>query len=133
VVRAGLGHLMDQWGHRRVSTGALVVYIAAVLGLARLDLFGLPLLGACLGVAHGVFYPAFNAVVVAGVGPGERGKVMSLFQAAFQVGMASGGLGFGLLADAAGYPVVFQTAAGGLALALVVLVVSGRGARAASA
>ncbi len=129
VMRAGFGHLIDQWGHRRVSTGVLVVYIAAVLGVARLDLFGLPLLGACLGVAHGVFYPSFNAVVVAGVGAGERGKVMSLFQAAFQVGMAGGGLGFGLLADSAGYPIVFETAAVGLAVALGVLVASGRRAR----
>jgi predicted MFS family arabinose efflux permease len=132
VMRAGFGHLIDQWGHRRVSTGVLVLYVATVLGVSRLDVFGLGLLGACLGVAHGVFYPSFNAAVVAGVGAGERGKVMSLFQAAFQVGMAGGGLGFGLLAEAAGYPAVFRTAAAGLVVALGVLLASGRRARAAS-
>jgi predicted MFS family arabinose efflux permease len=121
AVRGGLGHLMDRWGNRRSSVAALVVYIVAVLGVARLDLLGLVPLGAALGVAHGVFYPSFNAVVVVGAGPGERGKVMALFQAAFQVGMAGGGLGLGLLAEASGYPAVFETAAAGLGVALVLL------------
>jgi MFS family permease len=129
VVRVGFGHLIDQWGHRRVSTGVLVLYAPVVFAISHLDFFGLPLLGACLGAAHGSFYPSFNAVVVAGVGPGERGKVMALFQASFQVGMAGGGLGFGLLADAAGYPIVFQIAAAGLVVALAVLLATGRSGR----
>jgi predicted MFS family arabinose efflux permease len=132
VVRAGFGHLMDAWGLRRVSAGALALYTLVVLGVARLDLFGLALLGAGIGVAHGVFYPAFNAVAVAGAGPGERGKVMALFQAAYQAGAAGGGVAYGLLADAAGYPAVFETAAAGLAFGLLVLVAGGL-KRAASA
>ena len=124
VVRTGFGHLIDQWGHRRVSIAVLALYAPVVFAVSQLDFFGLPLLGACLGGVHGCFYPSFNAVVVAGASPGERGKVMSLFQAAFQVGMAGGGLGFGLLADAAGYPIVFQIAAAGLVVALFVLLAS---------
>jgi predicted MFS family arabinose efflux permease len=124
VVRIGFGHLIDQWGRRRVSAAVLAFYAPVVFAVSHLDLFGLTLLGACLGGAHGCFYPSFNAVVVAGVSPGERGKVMSLFQAAFQVGMAGGGLGFGLLAAAAGYPIVFQIAAAGLVVALFVLLAS---------
>lgn len=129
VLRGGFGHLIDQWGHRRVSTAVLLPYVATVLAVSRLDVFGLPLLGACLGLSHGIFYPSFNAAVVADVGRGERGKAMSLFQAAFQVGMAGGGLGFGLLADVAGYPVVFRTAAAGLVLALAVLLLSSKARR----
>jgi len=125
ILRTGFGHLIDQWGHRRVSTVVLALYAPVVFAVAHLEVFGLPLLGACLGATHGIFYPSFNAVVVSGVGPGERGKVMSLFQAAFQVGMAGGGLCFGLLAERAGYPIVFQAAAAGLVVALVVLVASG--------
>jgi predicted MFS family arabinose efflux permease len=68
---------------------------------------------------------------VGGAAPGESGKVMALYQAAFQSGMAGGGLGLGLLAARAGYPPVFAAAAGGLALALLVLLASpeGRAAR----
>ena len=126
TVRGGFGQWMDHWGLRRVSVAALALYVVVVLAVARLDLFGLSLTGALLGMAHGVFYPAFNGVVVAAAGAGERGKVMALFQAAFQVGMAGGGLGLGLLAAAAGYPAVFVTAAAGLAVALAALL-AGRG------
>lgn len=122
VMRLGFGHLIDRWGHRRVATWVLLLYVATLYAISHLALFGLPLLGACLGAAHGVFYPSFNAVVVAGVAAGERGKVMALFQAAFQVGMAGGGIGFGLLASAAGYPAVFQGAAIAVAVAFGVLV-----------
>ena len=125
TVRGGLGQWMDHWGLRRVSVAALALYVVVLLAVARLDLFGLSLTGALLGTAHGVFYPAFNGMVVADAGPGERGKVMALFQAAFQVGMAGGGLGLGLLAAAAGYPAVFATAAAGLAVALAALLAGG--------
>ncbi|MDJ0849118.1 MAG: MFS transporter, partial [Myxococcota bacterium] len=113
-VRAVLGHLMDRWGNRRAALAALLLYVAVVLAVVQLDMLGLVVLGAGLGIAHGVFYPAFNASVVAEAGAGERGRLMALFQAAFQVGMAGGGLGYGLLAEVAGYPAVFAAAAAGL-------------------
>ena len=122
-VRAALGHLMDRWGNLKSATAALLLYVVVVLAVVQLEMLGLPLLGAGLGVAHGVFYPAFNASVVADAGAGERGRLMALFQAAFQVGMAGGGLGFGLLAEVAGYPAVFEAASAGLAVALALLVV----------
>jgi predicted MFS family arabinose efflux permease len=132
VVRGGFGHLMDAWGLRRVAAGALALYVLVVLGVAQLERFGLVLLGAGIGVAHGIFYPAFNAVAVAAAGPGERGKVMALFQAAYQVGLAGGGVGYGLLAAAAGYPAVFRTAAAGLAFGLCVLLAGGLSASSAA-
>jgi predicted MFS family arabinose efflux permease len=133
-VRLGLGHLMDAWGNRRCAIAALLLYPVAVLAVIGLDVFGLALVGAGLGFAHGLFYPSYNAAVVAESRPGERGKVMALFQAAFQVGMAGGGLLLGLLADAAGYPAVFQTAAAGLVAALLLLLLfpGGRSAPSAS-
>ena len=130
AVRGGLGHWIDVWGHRRSAVVSLGFYIAVVASVVVLDRLGLALVGIGMGIVHGIFYPSFNAVVVAHAGPGERGKLMALFQAAFQVGMAGGGLGLGLLAAARGYPIVFETAAAGLGVALVVLLISSRDARA---
>ena len=132
TVRAGFGHLIDRWGHRPVSIGALAFYAVAVLALARLDAIPLPLLGLGMGLAHGVFFPSFNAVAVAGVGVAGRGRVMALFQAAFQVGMAAGGFGYGLLAARAGYPAVFQAASVGVVVALGLLLSGPRPAPAAT-
>ncbi len=121
IVRFGFGHYIDRWGHRSVALGALVLYACAVFGVAHVAVLGLALLGAAIGLAHGVFYPSYNAVVVAGVAPSVRGKTMGLFQASFQLGGALGGILFGTLAARRGYPPVFMTAAAGLAVAWVLL------------
>jgi MFS family permease len=129
TVRVGFGHLMDRWGHRRVSLFALALYAAVVLAVIELRSIGLVAIGAGMGVAHGVFYPAFNAVAVEEAGARERGTVMALFQAAFNIGAGGGAVGYGLLAARAGYPAVFQLAAGCLLMALLLLLASPEGRR----
>ncbi len=124
AVRVGLGQFVDRVGHRRVSLATLVLYVFAVTGMAGLRPGGLPLYGAALGIAHGLFYPAFNAVAVSGVGERERGKVMALFQAAFHVGFSGGALGLGLLAERSGYPAVFQASGACVLAALLLLLAS---------
>jgi MFS family permease len=121
TVRFVFGHYIDRWGHRNVSLGALAIYVFAVLGVAFVQDLGLPLVGLGIGLAHGVFYPSFNALVVAGAKPSVRGKVMGIFQASFQLGSAVGGGVFGTLAARRGYPPVFVAAAAGLAVAWLVL------------
>jgi predicted MFS family arabinose efflux permease len=132
TVRFAFGHYIDHWGHRNVSLSALALYVFAVFGVAHVQQLGLPLIGLGIGLAHGVFYPSFNAVVVAGARPSVRGKVMGVFQASFQLGSAIGGVVFGMLAARQGYPPVFIAAAAGLAVAWVVLKLApeGRSARA---
>jgi MFS family permease len=127
AVRVGLGPMMDRAGRRRVSIASLVLYVCVVTAMAKLRPGELPLFGGILGVAHGLFYPAFNAVAVEGVGVHERGKVMALFQAAFNVGFAIGALALGLLADRAGYPAVFVAGGACALVALVVLAASPEG------
>jgi MFS family permease len=128
-VRVGFGAWIDRFGRRRASLASLTLYVAVALLATQLPHTGLALLGAVLGLAHGVFYPAFNAVAIELAGPRERGKVMALYQAAFQMGGAAGPLALGLLADRAGYPAVFVAAAASLGLALAVLVASPEGRR----
>jgi MFS family permease len=126
-VRVGFGSWIDRFGHRRSAIAALSLYVAVALLASEIPRAGLALLGAALGLAHGVFYPAFNAVALERAGPRERGKVMALHQAAFQAGGAVGPIALGLLAERAGYPPVFYLCALCLALALVVLVSSPEG------
>ena len=132
VMRGVLGQWMDRIGNHRAALAALACYGPAVLATIWLDRLGLTLVGVGLGLAHSVFYPSFNAVAVATVLPSERGKLMALFQAAFQLGTSAGGL-WGLLAAREGYPAVFRAAALGLLLAFLMFAASpegrGKGAR----
>ena len=89
----------------------------------------LALFGAGLGLAHGLFYPAYNALALEGMAEHERGKSMGLFQAGFNAGSSCGALALGELAERAGYPAVFWVAAGCVLIALVVVVVSPEGRR----
>jgi MFS family permease len=127
AVRLGLGAAIDRFGRRRASLASLALYVGVALLAIEIPRTGLAALGGALGLAHGVFYPAFNAVAVEDCGPRERGKVMALYQAAFQLGGAAGPLALGLLAERWGYPPVFAAAAACLALAFWLLARSPEG------
>jgi MFS family permease len=111
VVRVGLGGLIDRAGRRRVVLVTLALYAVVVAGMSALEPGWLGLFGAGLGIAHGLFYPAYNALAVEGVGARERGKLIGLFQAGFNAGTSCGALALGELAERAGYPPVFWVAA----------------------
>jgi MFS family permease len=123
VVRAGFGHLLDEWGHRRVAVAALSLYILVVLATVRLDVFGLMVIGGLLGLSHGIFYPAFSAASLVAGGPEARGRVIAFVQAAFNVGAGASAV-FGMLADRAGYAAVFYAAAAALVFGWLLLVTS---------
>lgn len=128
LARLGLGPFADRWGRRRVSLVALALYAAAAASAAALGQLGLAVVGACFGLAHGLFYPTFNALAVQDIGEHERGKAMALFNGAFNVGYATGVFGLGLLAEAVGYAPVFGVASAIAAVAFIVLA-SGSGLR----
>jgi MFS family permease len=129
TLRVGFGFLIDRAGRRRVVIATLALYVAAVAGMSLLQPGWLALFGAGLGLAHGLFYPAYNALALEGVAEHERGKSMALFQAGFNAGSSCGALALGELAERAGYPAVFWVAAGCVLIALVVVVVSPEGRR----
>jgi MFS family permease len=106
-VRLFLGTLADTWGRRRVALTALVLYglVASLTSLLRPGL--LFVAGAGLGLAHGLLYPAINALAAEGVPRARRGAVMSYFFGCFNAGFAAWVLGFGVIAKSYGYPVVF--------------------------
>jgi MFS family permease len=126
-VRLALGGAIDRFGRRRSALASLALYVGVALLAIEIPRMGLAALGGALGLAHGVFYPAFNAVAIERCGPRERGKVMALYQAAFQLGGSAGPLALGLLAERTGYPPVFAVAAACLALAWALLRLSPEG------
>lgn len=120
-VRTLFGDLGDRAGRRRVAAGALVLYGVATLAMIELRALGLLPLGLVVGLAHGVVYPTLNAVAVEGVGDDARGKVMALYNAAFNAGFSGGSLALGIVAESAGYPQVFALGAVACLLALPLL------------
>lgn len=131
AIRVGLGGVADRWGRHRVSLASLAAYALVVLATSQLVPWALEPLGLLFGAAHGLFYPAFNAVAVMSAAPDERGKVMALYNGGFNAGNSGATLALGFVAERAGYPSVFWIAGTGVLLALLLLAMSpeGRGER----
>ncbi len=106
-VRLLLGQLADTIGRERVAFGALTLYglVASMTAALRPSL--MPLLGAGLGLAHGLLYPALNAIAAEGVPRARRGTVMSYFSACFYGGFALWVYALGWIAKSTGYACVF--------------------------
>ena len=106
-IRLFLGNLADTYGRRRIAFVALVLYglVAAMTSQLRPGLMFVA--GGGLGFAHGLLYPAINALALEGVPRARRGAVMSYFFACFNTGFAVWVLGMGVLAKSRGYPIVF--------------------------
>lgn len=121
TVRLGLGPFTDRLGRRRVSLAALVLYSVTTAAAALIGELGLAAVGAAFGLAHGIFYPTFNALAIEQSGEHERGKAMALFNGAFNVGYACGVFGLGLVAARLGYPPVFLLGATSAGAAFLVL------------
>jgi MFS family permease len=123
-VRLVLGSLPARIGSYRVACGALVLYAAVVGALAAAGPAALEPLGALFGVAHGLFYPAVNAMAVTAVRAHERGRMIAIFTGAFAVGLSCGSTLLGYVAASGGYPLVFILAACGTLVAVVILITS---------
>ena len=88
VVRLGGGGLIDRFGVRRASVVSLALYatvppLLAIYGPDRL----FPI-GALMGVAHGVAYPALTALALARADAASRGMVVSILHGSFNGGHA---------------------------------------------
>lgn len=119
--RIATGPFVDRIGLRRISLASLALYALSVLAFAWLDRIGLLALGLCIGVSHGLFYPAFSGVVLSGCAPAERGRYVALLQAGLYVGVGVGGAGLGAIAGRFGYPVIFVVGSAALVAALALI------------
>lgn len=124
LVRLGFGTLPARIGSYRVARGSLLLYAAVVLALAAAGPAALEPLGALFGVAHGLFYPAVNAMAVTAVRVHERGRMIAIFTGSFALGLGAGSTLLGYVAAYGGYPLVFVVAAFGTLAAVGVLCAS---------
>jgi MFS family permease len=109
--RVLLGSLGDRLGHREVSLAAMLAYGTVALATARLQVDHLWAYGLAFGAAHGVLYPTLNTHGVHAAPDGARGRVITLYGGAFNVGVAIATLAWGSVARAFGFPAVFVGAA----------------------
>jgi MFS family permease len=106
-VRLAFGNLADRLGRARVGGAALAIYTLVVASAAALSQGWLWPLGLGFGLAHGAFYPSLNALVLEGVAREARGTIGGYFNAAFNAGVLVVTFGFGQVAQAYGYRIVF--------------------------
>ncbi len=121
VVRIVLGGVPARIGSYRVARSSLVLYAGVVFGIAIVRPAGLDYLGGLFGLAHGLFYPAVNAIAITAVRPHERGRMMAVFTGSFSLGLSAGSTLLGYVASYAGYPAVFAVAACSTLAAFAVL------------
>ena len=121
LVRIGFGHVPDRFGRHRVALAALVLYAAVVLAMAAMRPGLLEVFGAVFGLAHGIFYPAINALALVGSPVHERGRIVAIFTGSFSLGLWAGPTGLGIVAAHFGYPATFVVAAAGVTVAATIL------------
>lgn len=114
-VRLVMGRAMERLGALRMTALSLAMYALVVMGMSLLRPGWLAIFGGLFGIAHGVLFPAFMALVVDSAAPEERGRLLSVWNGSFLAGSILA-LPLGALAAAVGYPPVF-VAAGFAALA----------------
>ena len=135
AVRVGLGRVPDRFGRHRVASVTFALYAVAVGSLSFAPAWALEVVGLAFGIAHGLFFPALNGIVLVTVEPHARGRIFGLFTSAFYLGFA-GPTVLGPVADAFGLRTVFAIVGGTTAIGTVLLVASralrGSGARVAT-
>jgi MFS family permease len=127
------GGLSDGLGRRTVIVPALVLLTISLLVLATVRSPAM-LAGAALlfGTAQGFVFPTLNAFTIDLIDPGRIGRVQTMFNGSFNIGVTVGSIGFGAVVEALGYRPMFVCAAAMAGMALAVFVVAtGRGAPAA--
>jgi MFS family permease len=122
VARLAFGTVGDRWGRRRVSIVSIALYALATFSMMELSTLGLAVIGAGFGLAHGIFYPTFSALVVEPLEAPARGKALALLQAWFNLGIALAASALGMVAEGSGYRDVFAIAGLCCAAALAIVV-----------
>jgi MFS family permease len=125
ATRFGAAGLGDTFGHRRVIVPALgllalsIVCIAAVHSVAMLGAVGV-----IFGTAQGIVYPTLNAFAIEHAPPGQLGRLQTLFNGSFNLGVTTGSFALGSVADLYGHRAAFLCAGGLAAVAMVIFVVT---------
>lgn len=128
VLRVFFGWLPDRIGPKRVLYPALASLAVAftLLALAA-GASEVVVAGIFFGIGHGFTFPILFGMVVTRARDADRGSAMGIYTALFDLGVVIGGPLFGAVVTAAGFSVMFGTAAAVVvAGTLVFLVWDGR-------
>lgn len=102
--------LSDRYGRGPIFFYRFLVSIFAVLVIPGVDTFSLMIPVAALqGQACAIYRPSLTALVADRTKAGNRGTIFSFYDAAFDIGIASAGLIFGIIADHWGFNVMFYS------------------------
>jgi MFS family permease len=122
AARCVAGRLGDRRGHGRLLTPGVLLSAA---GIACLSVTGAPVAvigGAVVfGIGFGVLQNATLVLMYSQVPPGGEGAVSAIWNATYDLGMAAGALGAGLVSTAVGYATTFLLAAALMVPALAVV------------
>ena len=120
--------LPDRLGHRVVLGPTIAALAGIIAGLAFVHTTtALVIDGLLFGLAQGLAYPTLNAYTLARTPERLLGRVQSLFNGAFNVGVTTGSFVLGGVVRDYGHRTAFLIAAAAALGGLVVLVVSDRG------
>jgi MFS family permease len=112
VLRVLVGWLPDRVGPKRVLFPALGTFALGFCVLAMADSSRDVLLaGALCGAGHGYTFPILFGLTVTRARVSERGSVMAIYTALFDVGILLGGPLLGLVIQGHGYGAMFATTA----------------------
>lgn len=109
-VRIFGGRLIDKAGVLRAAIASIALYALAPGVLALLGAHRLFAVGAFMGLAHGVAYPAVTALALQRADTSSRGMVLSIVHGAFNGGHASFAYLLGALAEREGFLKAFWVA-----------------------
>ncbi len=112
AVRILGGRLSDLFDKRRLVTPSLLVFSVCLGSIALIT--SLPVLVVvALGfsLSYGLLYPLLASLAMEKAGPHERGRAMGAMNACFSFGINFMSFGFGAVAEAVGFPLMYLAAA----------------------
>ncbi|MFH0883746.1 MAG: MFS transporter [bacterium] len=115
----------DRFGLRRVLIPSFLVYATAMFTLFLAHSTGVVVLAGLLaGIAHGLAFPAVNALAYGLAPVGSGGSIIAMLTGMMDVSTMTTAYLFGVLAERFGYPAAFPAAASAGVLASLLVVIS---------
>jgi MFS family permease len=125
ATRFGAAGLGDTFGHRRVIVPSLAVLGLSIGALATVHtVAALAAVGVVFGTAQGIVYPTLNAFAIEHAAAGQLGRLQTLFNGSFNLGVTTGSFLLGTVADAYGHRPVFLCASATALVAVVLFIVA---------